>query len=658
MAIAEMRKLNLAAMAYERDAILNALQRTGAAEIKTHFEREELSVLPADCERIRSRLASAEAALDLLCAEVEKTDKERKIRSDVLKDGFEVSYTEFMSAKDKKQAATSVVTKINALTDEKNLLGTELAKCEKTIQTAEIYSTVLLPLCSFADTAHTAVRLGVVPLAERDPLLSALRETELCAFSELSAVGEQLLLLVVAHKNAVSEVEAALSSSGFVPCPFGGDTRSGAQIYADQQSQKEILTEKIGHNADEIYALRDEIRPLKVYCDYMGYELEKAELSEKLRATERTFFLEAYIPAGSEELIADQLNAVTGAVYYEFSQPSDEETPPTLMRNNKVVSNFETITNMYSPPNAREFDPSTVMAIFYSVFLGFIMGDVGYGLMMFLGGGAIYWKTRARDSGLKRLSGVFAIGGILAIVWGLLFNSFFGIALEFMPTVMPDAQNDMWSLAGIRVPAVLVISLLIGTVQLFAGYVCKAVQCWRRGQILDGICDGVTWAVFSVGVALAILGFVEEVNLSVLTYVGGVLAAVGLVSAMLTAGRKEKLVGKFTKGFGAAYGVINYASDILSYARLYGLMLSGAVIAQIVSQYGVQFITGGSVAFVILGILLMVVGHVFNLAMNLLGAYIHDARLQYVEFYGRFYEGEGELFAPLGSKHKYIYLTA
>ena len=126
---------------------------------------------------------------------------------------------------------------------------------------------------------------------------------------------------------------------------------------------------------------------------------------------------------------------------------------------------------------------------------------------------------------------------------------------------------------------------------------------------------------------------------------------------MLTAGRKEKLLGKFTKGFGAAYGVINFASDILSYARLYGLMLSGAVIAQIVSRYAVDFITGGNAMLIILGAVLMIVGHGFNLAIGLLGAYIHDARLQYVEFYGRFFEGEGELFSPLGSDFKYVNLN-
>ncbi len=213
-----------------------------------------------------------------------------------------------------------------------------------------------------------------------------------------------------------------------------------------------------------------------------------------------------------------------------------------------------------------------------------------------------------------------------------------------------------WSLAGINVPALLIISMLIGVVQIFAGYICRAVQCWRRGKILDGIFDGVVWAVFSIGVGLAIAGFVEQFNIPVLATVGGIIAGASLLVAILTAGRHEKLLGKFTKGFGSAYGVINYASDILSYARLYGLMLAGAVIADIITSNSVNLIASGNVVFIILGVAIMVIGHVFNLAIGLLGAYIHDARLQYVEFYGRFYEGEGELFTPLGSKHKHVYV--
>ena len=251
------------------------------------------------------------------------------------------------------------------------------------------------------------------------------------------------------------------------------------------------------------------------------------------------------------------------------------------------------------------------------------------------------------------LAGAFAIGGFFAIIWGILFNSVFGIAV-FANTIMPDPQKDQWLLAGISVPSVLVIAMLLGVSQLFVGYICKAVQEWRRGNIGDGICDGVLWAIFSIGVAVAIVGFVEEFNLPSLANVGAIIAGGSLLLAIITAGRKEKFFGKFTKGFGAAYGIINYVSDILSYARLYGLMLSGAVIAQIISTYSTQFLMSGNFALIALAIVLLIVGHGFNLVMNLLGAYIHDARLQYVEFYGRFFEGEGELFRPLGSSQKYV----
>ena len=226
---------------------------------------------------------------------------------------------------------------------------------------------------------------------------------------------------------------------------------------------------------------------------------------------------------------------------------------------------------------------------------------------------------------------------------------------------MPNAKDDTWTVMGISVPAVLLISMELGIVHLMAGYVCKAIQHMRRGHFWDGIFEGLVWAVFSIGVGIAIAGFIEQANMPQLTYIGGGIAGVSLLIAMLTAGRHEKFFGKITKGFGAAYGIINYVSDVLSYARLYGLMLSGAVIAQIVAEYTVigngstvGFIVSGNPLLIVLGVLIFVVGHLFNLAIGLLGAYIHDARLQYVEFYGRFYEGEGELFTPLGSTHNYI----
>ena len=651
MAVAEMSKLNLVAMSYDKDSVLNALQRTNAAEVKLHYEAENTVALTSDCEVLREYLSNVENALNRLSSAIESYNKDNKIKSDVLKDGFDVSYSDFMSAKDMKWDMDALVEKVNLLYNGGKELSVELSKLKRTISSAEIYSTVKLPLKN-SDTLHTKIRMGTLPANSKDSFISSFSDG-LCAFSVLAENSDGVLISAAYHKSIGAEAESILQEAGFVPCPFDGES-TGEEVFLGLKEREAEILNSLKQNSEETYALSNRIHDLKIYCDYLGFELEKQELAEKMRATQATVLIEAYVPKESEEQIKEVLEGTSNAVYYEFSSPADDEIPPTLLKNNKVVKNFEAVTNMYSPVSYREFDPNTVMAFFYSLFLGFIMGDVGYGLLMSVLGGTVYFLSK-RDTGLKRLAGVFAVGGIFAIIWGFLFNSLFGIQLPYKPP-LPDAQGDMWQLMGIKIPAVLIISLLIGALQLCAGYVCKTVQCFRRKQIADGILDGMVWAFFTLGVGLAIVGLIDDFNVKILAYVGGIIAGVMLVTAMLTAGRKEKLLGKFTKGFGAAYGVINFASDVLSYARLYGLMLSGAVIAQIVSSYAIGFITGGNAALAILGVVLMVVGHAFNLAIGLLGAYIHDARLQYVEFYGRFYEGEGELFAPLGSKHKYIYL--
>lgn len=644
-------------MSYDKDAILNALQKTGATEIKLHYEAENTVPLTADCEELRAYLNSLEAVLSCLTQEAESYNKANKIKTDALADGFEVSYGEFISAGGLKTEADALAQKVNALVAERKEASAGLIKLKKSAETAEIYSALLQPFNYYCDTAHTRVRLGTVTANSLDNLLKEAEEAELLSVSALANDNERALIVCACHKSASAQAEELLQKFNFVSCPFAEETRTGAELNADIQREISAVEAKISAAGTEIYGLSEKIRPLKIYCDYLGFEIEKCALSEKMRATQTTFLLEAYVPEEREEDVRSALDGVTGNIYYEFSEPAKDEIPPTLYKNNKVVKNFEAVTNMYSPANSREFDPNAVMAVFYSIFLGFIMADVGYGLIMFIGGGAIYLKTRAKESGLTRLAGVFAMGGICTILWGVLFNSFFGAGI--LPfTVMPAlrGEDSMWSLMGISVPAVLIISMLLGIVQLAAGYVCRAVQYWRRGRIWDGIWEGMTWALFCAGVFLALIGLTEQFHASVCAMIGGIVAAVGLGLAVLTAGRHERFFGKFTKGFGAAYGVINFASDILSYARLYGLLLSGAVIAQIVSDYSIQFITGGNPLLIVLGVIIMLVGHAFNLAMGLLGAYIHDARLQYVEFYGRFFEGEGELFTPLGSNRKYINL--
>ncbi len=657
MAIAVMRKLRVAAISYEGDKILDALSKTGAAEIKILEAEENIARPVSDAAALSSRMEEAEGALKELVASSERYAKEHKKAFKPEKDGFLVTYEEFMNADQKREEAEALIAEIKRLTAERVRLGASLASLEKTILSLSPYKEFEILFSAFSNTPRLRVFLGTVENVKEE-LFETL--ADVCVKTEGNTV------LVVALKEAEKETEEFLRGLDFAPCPFLKEAGTGKELYARLNEEKKDLLREIEKIDEAEFALCENIRFLKVYCDRIAYELEKAEsVSEKMLATERVILLEAYAPKESEEEISAALSAVTDSAYFDFVEPEEDEMPPTLMRNNGLTKNFEAITNLYSPPNSREFDPTTVMGIFYSVFLGFIMGDIGYGLFMLIGGGLLWWKNRVKDNGLKRLAAVFAIGGVFAVIWGFLFDSLFGIAILHMRVMPPLLEgNTNWHVLGIAIPALLIVALEVGVVQLFAGYVCRAIQCWRRGKIWDGIFDGVVWAVFSIGVGLAIAGLVEELNMIILAYVGGIAAGAMLLTAMLTAGRKEKILGKFTKGFGAAYGVINYASDILSYARLYGLMLSGAVIAEIVSGYALTgyggstgMIVSGNAGLAVLGVVLLLLGHLLNLALSLLGAYIHDARLQYVEFYGRFYEGEGELFSPLGSKHTHVFIV-
>lgn len=656
MAIAVMRKLRVAAISYEGDKILDALSKTGAAEIKILEAEENIARPVSDAAVLSSRLEEAEGALKELVASSERYAKEHKKAFKPEKDGFFVTYEEFMNA-EKREEAEALIAEIKRLAAERVRLGASLASLEKTILSLSPYKDFEILFSAFSNTPRLRVFLGTVENVKEE-LFETLADA--CVKTEGNTV------LVVALKEAEKETEEFLRGLDFAPCPFLKEAGTGKELYARLNEEKKDLLREIEKIDEAEFALCENIRFLKVYCDRIAYELEKAEsVSGKMLATERVILLEAYAPKESEEEISAALSAVTDSAYFDFVEPEEDEMPPTLMRNNGLTKNFEAITNLYSPPNSKEFDPTTVMGIFYSVFLGFIMGDIGYGLFMLIGGGLLWWKNRVKDNGLKRLAAVFAIGGVFAVIWGFLFDSLFGIAILHMRVMPPLLEgNTNWHVLGIAIPALLIVALEVGVVQLFAGYVCRAIQCWRRGKIWDGIFDGVVWAVFSIGVGLAIAGLVEELNMIILAYVGGIAAGAMLLTAMLTAGRKEKILGKLTKGFGAAYDVINYASDILSYARLYGLMLSGAVIAEIVSGYALTgyggstgMIVSGNAGLVVLGVVLLLLGHLLNLALSLLGAYIHDARLQYVEFYGRFYEGEGELFSPLGSKHAHVFIV-
>ena len=411
----------------------------------------------------------------------------------------------------------------------------------------------------------------------------------------------------------------------------------------------------VAHAREDVPALKD----LKIFADYLSTELEKAEASEQFFRTKATFTAQGYIPEAEQESVRAAIAAETEAYYLQFFAPTEEDTPPTLLKNRGPARAAEFITNMYSVPDYREFDPNGFVFFFFMIFFGLIMADIGYGILLFAGG-LVLTKLRKVNDGMKKLTCILAYGGLFTITFGALFGSLFGFSLyHFLPDPTSGSRTDVLT--------ILLGCLALGLFQITVGYLLSAVNSIRRGNVLDAVCDALTWVLFCIGLFFAVFNFLTEyfgipvaagvkAFFSAMTLPGVVMLGVGLAGAALTAGRKEKLLGKFTKGFGAVYGIINLLSDVLSYARLFGLMLSGMIIAQQFNAIGLDLISAGAVGYVF-GPVVMLIGHAFNLAMGVLGAYIHDCRLQYIEFFSKFYTGEGALFTPLGSRRQYVYFT-
>ena len=652
-----MSKLRLAGLTVEKNSILNALARTGAAEIK-EFTLPSVSAAEGGEEEYREiaeKSARVETAIERLTAAAENYAREEEKDLSFLKDGFDVSYADFISAADGEAEALGICARVEAICAADAEAEGNIVRSNARLKSLNCYLPVKEKFSEFRDTKFARVAFGSVSAEKIPEIEGYVSGSEAVTVQFWEAVNGVCAILFAAHRNSESEAFAFLSAAGFQRCPFTGDVNAGD---VEKECRAEIgENEKIKReNAAALYALSVEIKKLKVLSDYYAFEAEKISASGKMPRTKAAFLLEAYVPAEAQNDVSSAINGVYDNLFYEFAEVDKDEMPPTLMKNNKVVKNFEFVTNMYTPPNYREFDPNAVMAIFFSIFMGFIMADVGYGLIMTIGGFIMAFR-QTRDTGMKRLATVIGIGGVFTIIFGLLFGSFFGFSnLPFMPPPLIENVNVM--LAGsINLPLILLIALAMGIVQLMASNACRAYAEFREGRVVDGIFFGIIWVIFLGGLLAVVLGFTDEFNMGYLVLPGGITCGASLLVAAVTAGMHERGFGKFTKGFGAVYGIINYFSDILSYSRLYGLMLSGAIIAQIVADNSWSLLTSGNVAFIIIGLVVMVVGHAFNLAMGLLGAYIHDARLQYIEFFSRFYSGEGELFRPLGGEHKYVFVN-
>lgn len=655
MAIAKMLSMRLVALAEDKEKILSALHKTGAVEIVKTPEFFEGRRVTGDVAALKEKRDVLERASEL----VRRLSVEYKLLKPEA-DGFSLSYDEFMKLPERE---SEILAAANGVLDMQNEAATLVADAAADRAVAAEYAPyfgVNERLSSFKGSEKTACRLGTVDERNFTALAAFASEQALFTLTDFGGANGRRAVCAIYHTEIAALAEKTLSENGFTDCPFKDDSTASERIEFFEKRGKsamarsEELRKTIGGSGESV-------KQFKSLSDYYYFLLQKQECEDGFLCTDSSFVLEAFVPEEREDEVRKAIEGVTEYAYCEFTLVPEGEYAPTLMKNKKVTKQFEFVTNLYSVPKYSSFDPNAILGVFFSAFMGFITGDAVYGLLMIVGG-YLFARSRKRDDSMRRLAMVMVYSGIFTVLFGVAFDSYLGIPLlrnlgVISKPFLPDPISDTSSISGINVPSLLLIALGMGVVHIMAGLFITALIHFEHGRILDGIFDGIVWDIFLGGGIFAVLGITG--TLPGVTTPAAIVTVVALAIGALTSGRHEKgLFGKAKKCFGSLYGLINYLSDILSYARLYGLMLSGAQIASIVSnQLALPMLTSpGGVGGVAACVLIMLVGHLFNIAMGLLGAFVHDARLQYVEFFSRFYEGDGELFTPFGMKFEHLYL--
>ena len=639
MAIVKMKGLRLLAMRSDREALLELLQGMGCVEIDEPDQDPQtwqglLSQLGSQTlsrpdgqalSQAREDLQAAQRALAVLKRHGDKgrgllAPRPRLTRQQLF-DGEEQG----------KQAVQQV------LEADRQLAALEAQHSKLLTQRAALapWLELNIPLDT-ASTQEMVVQFGTVTAGvELEQVQRAVEgASELAQLTQANVDRDVRYCLLVCHTSAQEEVLQALRDFGWFRMNLSGWT--GTAKENDQRIARELeQNEQESAQAEQQLAqLTSLAEPIRQAADRASVRINREEGRSRLLDTEKTFLLEGWVPAGNWPQLESQLKNYPCA--WELRDPTEEEYPkvPVKLKNNWFTRPLSMVTEMYSLPAYNGLDPNPLMAPFFILFYGIMMADMGYGLLMMIASVVVLKKSRPR-AGMHNFFALLGLCGVSTFIMGALTGGFFGDFISQLLKLINPESTFVWFWPTLFTPLedtmmILVGAMALGFVQILVGMAISFVKKLRRGQVMDAIWEEVTWWVVFAGLALAILGVTNLVII-----LGGVMVVAGPI---LT----EKGFGKITGIFGSLYNhVTGYFGDILSYSRLMALMLAGSVIAQVFNTLGA--IPGNVVIFIIISML----GNALNFALNLLGCYVHDLRLQCLEYFNKFYEDGGKPFRPM-----------
>ena len=648
MAKLKMKKIELIAMLTDSKKIIELLQRRGVVEITRNDDEElentNVTAVVGEFDKFRNTAAQALEIID-------NTAPEKAGFRDLFGGKTEVEKHEFgkeaMHMEQVMGAAGEIIKNQRFITEAANSVSQLQIKCD----TLERWKSLDVPL-NFKGTATTAVYIGTLPyLTTAEELEEKLPEN--CSVEVINAAKEQTNLFVICSKSSYEEAGDVLRKLAFshVSDPESKTPSELISAYQNEIKKLDSDTEKAREN---IIKLSENRQQLRFVIDYLQMRKEKYDALSGLGFTESTFVLNGYIPEKYAESLEKEIKSKYTASIM-FTDPSEDEDVPVLLENSRFSTPIEEITKMYAMPAKGDVDPTPVMSFFYYLFFGMMLSDAGYGLLMVIGT-TIALKKFKLENTMKKTLTMFRNCGISTVFWGALFGSWFGDIAQVVARNFFDKEIGslaLWFEPLTDPVKLLLVSFGLGILHLLLGVSVAFKMTWDSGKKLDAIFDALPIFLILFGISPLGAGMFITVSETLKT-IGLYMLIAGVIILVLTAGRTSKSV--FGKFFGGIYALYNtatgYLGDILSYSRLLALGLATGSIASVINLIGTMP-QNKAVKLVVL-IVVFCIGHVANLAINLLGAYVHTDRLQFVELFSKFYTGGGREFAPLTVNTKYI----
>ncbi len=551
----------------------------------------------------------------------------------------------FRENAEKKELAEELYTQLKDLEEKINTRKNEVSNHQTIIESLQPWVEMEIPLAEIGETAHTNTVIGVMETDFFEKMKEEILEISSDVYFERIKEDKKEIYLVVSYfKEEADDIESVLRNYSFSRAMF-------KDLYDTPKECISALEEKIEELENEINELTSKVNELipnkdivlSVYDDLQATRDQMAAVKHFGR-TDRTFAVEGWIKEKDRQRLDQAIHQLTEAAVIETRELEEGEEPPVVLQNHRLVQPFEAITELYALPVSGGIDPTPIVAPFFFLFFGMMLGDMGYGISLSLLSLFLMKKIKMAGMGKKLFELLFLVG-IASFGVGVVTGSFFGDLVPVQPLWF-DATED-----PIRM---IIVALILGVFQvIYVGLGLKFYHLMREGEVAQAVFDQGSWMSFLTGVFLYYGGPMVSAP-PIVTVVGQVLLWAGLLSILLMTARGEKNpLKRVGAGLYALYGISGYLGDILSYSRLLALGLASVVIAQVFNTMGFMIAEAGVIG-IVFSVVFLVGTHTFNLLINALGAFVHACRLQYVEFFGKFYISGGRKFKPFDVTTTYV----